>query len=94
MMLLKRLLPLLALWAMFGVSVYAGTGGAEVASWYTDLSAALQGTWGKIIAVVFIGLSLMSFKQGLIVPGLFLVFLGLSVGTIPGIVDSKFTMLL
>jgi len=71
---------------------FAGTGGSEVSSWYNDIAAALQGFWGKLIAMAFIGLSLVAFKDGAIVLGIFLVFLGLGVGIIPEIVDARFTL--
>ena len=77
--------------ALFSVSAYAGTGGSEVASWYTDISAALKGGWGKIIATVFIAIAFMAFKGGGIVIGIFMGFLGLSIGSIPDIIDSKYT---
>jgi len=73
-------------------SSFAGTGGSEIASWYTDISNALQGTWGKIGAVAFIVLSIMILKNGSILGGAFLFFLGLSIGTIPDIVDSTYTL--
>jgi hypothetical protein len=77
--------------ALFSVSAFAGTGGSEVASWYIDISAALKGGWGKIIATVFIAIAFMAFKGGEIVIGIFMGFLGLSIGSIPDIIDSKYT---
>jgi len=71
---------------------FAGTGGSEVSSWYTDVASALQGFWGKLIAMAFIGFSLVAFKEGAVVPGIFLVFIGLGVGIIPDIVDARFTL--
>lgn len=76
-------LPLLSL---------AGTGGAEIQSWYTDISQGLQGFWGKVIAMAFIGGALASFWARAIIPALFLLFLGLGVGIIPNIVDARFTL--
>ena len=76
---------------VISVSAFAGTGGSEVASWYTDISAGLKGGWGKIIAAVFIAIAFMAFKGGGIVIGIFMGFLGLSVGSIPDIIDSKYT---
>ncbi|MFA6396628.1 MAG: hypothetical protein WCW84_11740 [Sulfurimonas sp.] len=89
----KRVLPFVLLFLAFNASLYAGTGGAEIATWYTTVSAALKGAWGKIGAVVFIVMALMALKQGGIVPGGFLFFLGISIGTIPDIIDAKYTML-
>mgnify|MGYP006875499370 CR=1 FL=1 len=43
-------LKIFILLGLLGVSAFAGTGGSEVNDWYNDISAALQGTWGKIIA--------------------------------------------
>lgn len=79
--------------ALFSVSAYAGTGGSEVASWYTDISGGLKGGWGKIIAAVFIAIAFMAFKSGGIIIGIFMGFLGLSIGSIPDIIDSKYTAL-
>lgn len=90
---LKKAMPYLLLLIAFNISLYAGTGGAEVASWYTDLSSALQGSWGKLGAVAFIVMALLALKQGGIVPGAFLFFLGISIGTIPSMIDSKYTLL-
>ncbi len=71
---------------------FAGTGGSEIASWYNDIASALQGVWGKLIALAFIGFSLVAFKDGAIIPGIFLIFVGLGVGIIPEIVDLRFTL--
>jgi hypothetical protein len=71
---------------------FAGTGGAEVASWYNDIARALEGFWGKLIAMAFIGFSLVAFKEGAIIPAIFLIFVGLGVGIIPEIVDARFTL--
>lgn len=72
--------------------VLAGTGGSEVSSWWTDLSNGLKGTWGKIIAAAFIGLAFIAGKSGGIIPAIFMFFLGISVGTIPDIVNSRYTI--
>jgi len=71
---------------------FAGTGGAEVSSWWTDLSNGLKGTWGKLIAAAFIGLAFVAGKSGGVIPALFLFFLGISVGTIPDIVNARYTI--
>jgi hypothetical protein len=71
---------------------FAGTGGSEVATWYTDISSALRGFWGKLIAMAFIGFSLVFFKEGAIIPAIFLIFIGLGVGIIPDMVDARFTL--
>ena len=71
---------------------FAGTGGSEVSGWYTDVSNALKGIWGKLIAMAFIGFSLVAFKEGAIIPAIFLIFVGLGVGIIPDIVDARFTL--
>lgn len=89
----KKVLPFILLFIAFNVSLYAGTGGAEVSSWYTDLSSALQGSWGKLGAIAFIVMALLALKSGGIVPGAFLFFLGISIGTIPSMVDARYTML-
>ena len=33
---------------LFSSAAFAGTGGAELSTWYTDISDALTGTWGRI----------------------------------------------
>jgi hypothetical protein len=71
---------------------FAGSGGSEVRSWYTDISNALEGYWGKLIAMAFIGFSLVFFKEGAIIPAIFLIFVGLGVGMIPDIVDARFSL--
>ena len=78
---------------LFSSAAFAGTGGAELSSWYTDISNALTGTWGKIIAAFFIGTAVIIFKQGGIVGGIFMVLLGLSIGSIPTIINSKYTLI-
>jgi len=87
----KGILVLLLL--LIGTSVFAGTGGTELDSWYTDLSGALTGTWGKIIAAFFIGTAIIIFKTGGVIGGIFMVMIGLSIGTIPTIINSKYTIL-
>jgi len=77
--------------SFFAVSALAGTGGSEVSSWYTDLSGNVKGFWGKIIAFAFMAVAIMAFKGGMIVVGIFMGFLGMSIGTIPDMIDSKYT---
>lgn len=91
----KKVMRALTVMLVLGLvtNAFAGTGGSEVASWYTDISASLKGSWGKIIAVVFIGIAIILFKSGAVIGGLFMVMLGLSIGMIPDIVDSKYTAL-
>lgn len=90
---LKRVLPYLLLLALFNASLYAGTGGAEISSWYTEISADLQGSWGKLGAIAFVVLAMLALKSGGIIPSGLLFFLGMSIGTIPNMVDSRYTML-
>ena len=40
----KILLKIAALLTILGVAAFAGTGGSEVNSWYTDITNALKGT--------------------------------------------------
>ena len=90
----KKMLVLLVMIAgILSINAFAGTGGAELQSWYDDLSSALQGFWGKVIAVVFIGIAIILFKSGAIVGGIFMVMLGLGVGGIPDMVNAKYTAL-
>lgn len=88
----KKVLPFILLLIAFNVSLYAGTGGAEVTSWYTDISSALKGSWGKLGAVALIVMALLALKSGGILPGVFLFFLGISIGGIPDMVDARYTM--
>ena len=90
----KILLKIAALLTILGVAAFAGTGGSEVNSWYADITDALKGTWGKIIAVAFLGLTIILFKSGSILGGIFMMLVGLGVGTIPDIVDAKYTALM
>lgn len=85
-------LALLGLLALSPDLAFAGSGGSEVASWYNDIASALEGFWGKLIALAFIGFSLVAFKEGAIIPAIFLIFIGLGVGIIPDIVDARFTL--
>lgn len=89
----KAIILALFILGIFSANAFAGTGGAELQTWYTDISSSLQGFWGKIIAVVFIGIAIILFKGGAIIGGIFMMMLGMSVGTIPDMVDSKFTAL-
>ena len=85
-------LVLVGLLALSPDLAFAGSGGSEVASWYNDIASALRGFWGKLIAMAFIGFSLVFFKDGAIIPAIFLIFVGLGVGIIPDIVDARFTL--
>lgn len=91
-----RILPLLLLLLLVSSLVpdvaMAGTGGSEVQGWYNDISNGLQGFWGRLIALAFIGFALMAFKQGAVVPGIFLVLVGLGVGSIPGIINQRISL--
>lgn len=78
---------------VLGINAFAGTGGAELQDWYTDISGALQGFWGKIIAAAFMGIAIILFKGGGIMGGIFMMMLGLSIGMIPDIIDSRYTAL-
>jgi hypothetical protein len=42
--------------------------------------------------MAFIGFSLVAFRDGAVIPGIFLIFIGLGVGIIPDIVDARFTL--
>lgn len=89
----KMLVLLLMIAGVLSLNAFAGTGGGELQSWYGDLSSALQGFWGKVIAVAFIGVAIILFKGGSIIGGIFMVMLGLGVGGIPDMVDAKYTAL-
>jgi hypothetical protein len=90
----KLFFKLFALIGILSISAYAGTGGSEAASWYTDISGALKGTWGKVIAVAFLGFTIILFKSGSIIAGIFMMLVGLGIGSIPDMVDAKYTALM
>ena len=90
---MKKLLGLVLLLFMVAGAAHAGTGGAELDSWYVLISDALQGTWGKIIAAFFIGTAIIIFKSGGIIGGIFMLMLGMSIGSIPGIINSKYSII-
>lgn len=71
----------------------AATGGSEVSGMWTDVSNGLAGGWGKLLAVLMIGGAVVAFKQGAIIPGFSAFVLGLSIGTIPAIINSKYSIL-
>ena len=90
----KLFLKIFILLGLLGVSAFAGTDGSEVNDWYNDISAALQGTWGKIIAVAFLGLTIILFKGGAILAGIFMMMVGFGVGMIPDMVDARYTAIM
>lgn len=90
---MKKVLGFMLLFGLLLGFAYAGTGGAELDSWYVLISDSLQGTWGKIIAAFFIGTAIIIFKQGGIIGGIFMVLLGMSIGSIPGIINSKYSII-
>ncbi|MCT7910350.1 hypothetical protein N5912_00765 [Arcobacter lacus] len=90
----KLLLKIAILLGILGVAAFAGTGGSELNSWYTDISGSLKGTWGKIIAVAFLALTLIMFKGGSLLGGAFMAMLAFTVGIIPDIVDARYTALM
>lgn len=71
----------------------AGTGGSELNSLWVDLSGMLKGTMGKLIAVFFLALCIMAFKAGSVPGGGFLLLIALSIGILPDIVDSRYTVI-
>lgn len=90
----KILLKIVILLSFLGVVAFAGTGGSEVNDWYEDISSALEGTWGKIIAVAFLGLTIIMFKSGSILGGIFMMMVGFGVGMIPSMVNARYTALM
>ena len=90
----KLFLKIFILLGLLGVSAFAGTGGSEVNDWYNDISADLQGTWGKIIAVAFLGLTIILVKGGAILAGIFMMMVGFGVGMIPDMVDARYTAIM
>ena len=84
----------LALFVMFlaGTTTFAGTGGSELSSIWTEISNGLQGFWGKIIAVIFIGLTLVAAKGGNMLMAFAMFVLAMVVGVAPGVIDARYTL--
>lgn len=72
--------------------VYAGTGGSEVQSIWNDITGMLQGTLGKIIAIFLIGFAIRAAFSGSVLPAIMFFVLGLGIGMLPGVVNSRFTL--
>ncbi len=84
---------MLALFMLFlAGTAFAGTGGAELSSVWDEISMGLQGFWGKIIAAALVGLSIMVGKDGRYISALAIFIMGMVIGFIPGIVDSRYTL--
>ena len=74
-----------------GVS-FAGTGGSELTSIWNEISQGLQGFWGKIIAVLFVGLTLVAAKGGNMLMAFAMFVIAMVIGVIPGIIDARYTL--
>lgn len=75
-----------------GTTTFAGTGGSELTSIWNEISQGLQGFWGKIIAVLFIGLTLVAAKGGNMLMAFAMFIIAMVIGVIPGIVDARYTL--
>ncbi len=84
----------LALFMVFvaGTTTFAGTGGSELTSVWTEISNGLQGFWGKIIAVLFVGLTLVAAKGGNMLMAFAMFVIAMVIGVIPGVIDARFTL--
>jgi len=71
----------------------AGTGGSELSSLWTEITNGLQGFWGKLIAVLFVGFSLVAAKGGNMLMAFAMFILAMTISIIPGIIDARFTLL-
>jgi len=82
----------LVLLLMVGIT-FAGTGGGELTSIWNEISQGLQGFWGKIIAVLFIGFTLVAAKGGNMLMAFAMFIIAMVIGIVPGIVDARYTLL-
>ena len=71
---------------------FAGTGGSELSSIWTEISQGLQGFWGKIIAVLFIGFTLIAAKGGNMLMAFAMFVIAMLVGIVPGMIDARYTL--
>jgi len=74
------------------VGAHAGTGGSELTSMWNEISSGLQGFWGKIIAVLFVGLALAAAKGGNILMAFAMFIIGMLIGTIPSLIDARYSL--
>lgn len=88
----KDLVFLITLIIVFTGMSFAGTGGSELASIWTEISNGLQGFWGKIIAVLFIGFTLIAARGGNMLMAFAMFIIAMLVGIIPGIIDARYTL--
>ncbi|HHJ63318.1 MAG TPA: hypothetical protein ENJ61_00260 [Aquifex aeolicus] len=83
----------LALFMLFlAGTAFAGTGGAELSPIWDEISQGLQGFWGKIVAAAMVGLSIWIAKEGRYISALAVFIMGMVIGFIPGIVDSRYAL--
>lgn len=82
----------LLLLMLVGTPALAGTGGSELTSMWNEISAGLQGVWGKIIAILFVGFALMAGKGGNMLMAFAMFVIAMLIGTIPGIINARFSL--
>lgn len=84
---------LLAFALVFTASfAFAGTGGAEVQSWWVEISSSLKGYWGMLLAVFFIADAIIAFRAGSVPLGIFFFLIAILIGTVPDIVAARYTL--
>ncbi len=93
-----KLLPLvlffLSLAIFLGVDVqnaFAGTGGQEVNAVWDFVKNGLQGTWGKILAAIFVGFAILAAKGGNGIATIIFAAIAFLIGSIPTIVESGYS---
>ena len=89
---MRRKELVLLLFVMVGMS-FAGTGGSELSSVWNEISTGLQGFWGKIIAAIFIGLTLVAAKGGNGIMAFAMFIIAMIIGVVPGVIDSRYSLI-
>lgn len=86
----------LALAVMLSLAIafnaFAGTGGGELQSMWQEIERGLQGFWGKLIAILFVGLALIAAKGGNMLMAFAMFIIGMLIGTIPGLIDARYSL--
>jgi len=92
---LSFVVPALILVGVFTVvtTTFAGTSGSELSTLWNEISGGLQGFWGKLIGILFVGFALVAAKGGNMLMAFAMFILGMVIATIPGILDARYTLL-
>ena len=72
-------------------NAFAGTGGTEVNAVWDFVKNGLQGTWGKILAAIFIGFAILAAKGGNGIATIIFAAIAFIIGSIPTIVESGYS---